>query len=49
MVASWTYMPAFFPSQQISITASGQCALGTGGPFAEAKVRPGRDADHAPI
>jgi hypothetical protein len=24
------------------------CSVGTGGPFPEGKVRPGRDADHSP-
>jgi hypothetical protein len=24
------------------------CTMGTGGPFAGAKARPGRDADHSP-
>jgi hypothetical protein len=39
-------MPSFFPSQLINITASGQCTVGTRGPFPGTKVRPGHDADH---
>jgi hypothetical protein len=27
---------------------SASCTVGTGGPFAEGKARPGRDADHSP-
>jgi hypothetical protein len=35
--------------QASSEAHSASSPMGTGGPFAEGKVRPGRDADHAPL